>query len=346
MISNAQDNNDGISIVDVIFLLLNRKMIIFSIMIAAVCVGLYSALTIKRVYQAEVILTPPSFEQVKPLNLLDESLTTDSLFKFFLESVESRKIQKEFFEKNNILDEYLKNLDGTPSIKDINSAFESFSKSIQVDINKKTNFVKVSLESTDKNKVDIWLDDFIKKVGQETVEQSVRNLELNLDLEIQSLNNQISTKRSIYLQKHLDKITLLQESYQVAKTLGIEEQIDAGKLYSSTSNLESYMKGTKILDAEINSLKARDLSEFNTASIRDLEEEVINLKFLKIDKKTVKSVYIDTKAVGTTKIVRPDRRFIVMFSFIFGGFLAILVVFIIEFNNYIRRTRGLKTIQS
>jgi chain length determinant protein (polysaccharide antigen chain regulator) len=346
MSSNAQDaNNDGISIIDVILLLLNRKKIIFWIMTVVVCVGLFYALSIKRVYQAEAIITPPTFEHVKPLNLLDKNLTTASVFKAFLQVVESRKLKKEFFENNNILDVYLKNSDDTPSVKDINKAFESFSKSIKVNINKKSNFVKVTLESIDKNKVDIWLDDFIKIAGQETVDQLVTNLELNLDLKIKRLNNNILSKRTIYSKKYLDEINRLQENYQLAKVLGIEEQSDASNLLLNTSSLTDYMRGAKILKAEINILKSRDISKFNIAGIRDLEEEIINLKFLKIDKKTVKTIYIDTKAVGTTNIVRPDRRFIVMFSFIFGGFLAILVVFIIEFNNYIKRKRVLKTIQ-
>ncbi len=338
MSDNAQDaNNNEISVIDIIFLLLNRKMIIFWIVTVVVCVGLLYALSIKRVYQAEIILSPPSFENVKPLNL-----TTDSVFKSFLEVVKSRKLKKEFFNNNNILDVYLKNSDDTPSIKDINKAFESFSRSIKVNINKKTNFVKVTLESIDKNKVDIWLDDFIKMADQETVDQLVGNLELDLDLKIKILNNNILNKRITHSKANLDEINRLQEDYQIAKTLGIGEGISAN---NSSLRTKDYIRGAKILKAEIDILKSRDVSQFTTAGIYDLEEKIANLKFLKIDKKIVKTVYIDTKAVGTTKIVRPDKRSIVMASFIFGAFLAILVVFIIEFNSYIRRKRGLKIIK-
>ena len=157
MNDNVQDaNNDGISIIDIIFLLLNRKMIIFWIVTVVVCVGLLYALSIKRVYQAEIIVSPPSFEHVNSSRL---AINSDSIFDSFLQIVESRKLKKEFFENNNILDVYLKKSDDTPSIKDINKAFESFSKSIKVDINKKSNFTKVTLESIDKNKLSEELAD-------------------------------------------------------------------------------------------------------------------------------------------------------------------------------------------
>lgn len=341
MSSNAQDtnitNNDGISIINVIFLLLNRKMIIFGITTVVVCVGLFYALSIKRVYQAETIIAPPSLEYVQSLSALGANVKTTSVFKSFLQVIESRKFKKEFFEKNNILDVYMKNSDDAPSIKDINKAFESFSKSIKVNNDKKSNIVKVTLESIDKNKVDIWLDDFIKMASQETVDQLVKNLELNIALKIKRLKNDILSKRAIYSRKHLDEMNRLQEDYQVAKVLGIREQSSASNLLSSTNSLTGYMKGTKVLQAKINMLKSRDINKFNIAGIRDLEENIISLESVKVDKETVKTVYIDTKAVGTTNIVRPNRRFIVMFSFIIGGFLAILVVFIIEFNNYIKR---------
>jgi len=337
MNDNVQDaNNDGISIIDIIFLLLNRKMIIFWIVTVVVCVSLLYALSIKRVYQAEIIVSPPSFEYVKPLDL-----TTDSVFKSFLEVAKSRKLQKEFF-NNNILDVYLKNSDDTPSIKDINNAFESFSKSIKFNINKKTNFVKVTLEGIYKNKVDIWLDNFIKMADQETVDKLVGSFELDLDLKIKRLSNNILNKLVTHSKINLSEINRLQEDYQIAKTLGGKGGDNVNDLPLRTKD---YIRGAKILKAEIDLLKSRDVSQFTTAGIYDLEEKIANLNFLKIDKKTVKTVYIDTKAVGTTNIIRPDKRSIVMFSFIFGVFLAILVVFIIEFNHYIRRKRGLEIIK-
>ena len=320
-------------------------MIIFWIVTVVVCVGLLYALSIKRVYQAEAIVSPPSFEHVNSSRL---AINSDSIFDSFLQIVESRKLKKEFFENNNILDVYLKKSDDTPSIKDINKAFESFSKSIKVDINKKSNFTKVTLESIDKNKVDIWLDDFIKMADQETADQIIGNFNLDLDLKIKELNNIILIKRKASLKRNLDEINSLQENYQIAKALGIGEKSGASNLPLNTNSLAAYkyMSGTKILKEKINILKNRGVNQFTIIEgIYDLEERVANLESLKIDKKTLKTVYIDTKAVGTTNIVGPDRRSIVMVSFIFGGFLAILVVFIIEFNSYIRRKRGLKTIQ-
>lgn len=340
MNDNVQDaNNDGISIIDIIFLLLNRKMIIFWIVTVVVCVGLLYALSIKRVYQAEAIVSPPSFEHVNSSRL---AINSDSIFDSFLQIVESRKLKKEFFENNNILDVYLKNSDDTPSIKDINNAFESFSKSIKFNINKKTNFVKVTLEGIYKNKVDIWLDNFIKMADQETVDKLVGSFELDLDLKIKRLSNNILNKLVTHSKINLSEINRLQEDYQIAKTLGGKGGDNVNDLPLRTKD---YIRGAKILKAKIDLLKSRDVSQFTTAGIYDLEEKIANLNFLKIDKKTVKTVYIDTKAVGTTNIIRPDKRSIVMFSFIFGVFLAILVVFIIEFNHYIRRKRGLEIIK-
>ncbi len=98
------------------------------------------------------------------------------------------------------------------------------------------------------------------------------------------------------------------------------------------------MRGTKVLQAEITVLKNRKLDDFHIDGFHELQKELAMLEAITIEKNKIQAVIVDKKAAASIKPIRPNRKFIIILSFILGCVLSIFTVFIIEFISRLRIT--------
>lgn len=350
---------DEISLVDIVRILIRRKNLIIGITIISVLIGLVYAFTTKRVYQVETILFPPSIENIQPLNVLTNSaVNSAAVFSTFVHVIESRKLQKMFFDKSEILEIFSKNLNHNLSKKEANDLFRNFSESLKVNVDKKTSSTRITLQGIYKNKIGNWLDNLVKTANQETINQLVKNLQANIESKIKNITIGIASKRSIYKKRHEDELGRLQEAYEIAKSLGIRNHLFVPSVdnksnnvisselkgisnrLSNTDNLSYYMKGTKVLQAEMNAIKNRKSDDLYIMGLRDLQEKLTRLEAIKIKKNKLQAIIVDKKAAIDIKPIRPKRKLILILSFVLGGMLGIFGVFIMEFmgnlNNEIK----------
>ena len=338
----AYDNE--ISLVDIIRVLLKRKKLILGITAVVVCIGLLYAFTQKRIYQVETILLPPSIENIQSLTALDSKVNSNTAFFNFIGSINTRKFKTEFFDKFNLLEALSSESSQVLTDKQKNNYFESFSKSLSVNFDKKSESAILTLEGLDQEKIGSWLDSLVVMANKETINQLVNNLQASINSKIKNLKINISSKRSIYKKRREDELGRLEEAYQIAKKLGIHDHlfvpnVDAisaeldniSNRLSNANNLSSYMKGTKVLQAEINALKNRKSDDIHIDGLRDLQEQLTRLESIKIDKSKLQTVTVDKKAVVDIEPIRPQRKLIVILSLILGGMLGIFGAFIMDF---------------
>jgi len=347
---------DEISLLDIIGILLRRKRIIMVITVLVVSVGLVYALSQSRVYQVETILLPPSFEHIQQLNVLksdnvkSDNVKSDNVFKTFIATTNSRKFKQKFFNEFNIVDDLISYPNQRLTIKDKNDIFEAFSKSIKH--SSTTDGAKITLEGNNDKKIGQWLDSFVTLANRETIKLLVGNLKATINSQVASLKIRISSKRTVYKQRREDQLESLKEDYQIAKSLNITEHLfvprveNTSKYATSTvlngisnrlsneNNLSSYMKGTKVLQAEISALKNRKSDDFKITGLRDLQEKLTRLESIKINDDNLQSVIVDKKASIDVMPIRPNRKLIAIYSLILGGILGILVVLMLEFIDY------------
>ncbi|MBN4080093.1 LPS O-antigen chain length determinant protein WzzB [Beggiatoa alba] len=356
-------HEDEISLVDIACTLLRHKKLILGITAVSVCMGLLYAFSIKRVYQVEAILAPPTYEQVQALNVVGiQNMSTNEVFSVFSKNLKTRSLRKAFFDKSNILESLAGETEKNWSEKEIYNVFEGFSDSLKVTNGKKSGVINITLEGTEKDKIGVWLDGFIESVHHKTVKQLLRNLQIKVNSEVTELKAEITSKRVIYKKRRGDELSRMQEAYQIAKSLGIQdhlfvpdlkgnlkgidgsEEVSSTKIYrelnniakrlSSINNLSGYMKGTKLLQAEINALNNRTSDDSYIGGLRDLQEKLSKLEAIKIEKNNFVAVLIDKKAVIDIESNYPQRKLIVMLSLVLGGILGIFGVFISEmFKN-------------
>lgn len=358
MNSNQQPANqsqvvyeDEISLVDIVKVLLRRKKLIFGITALVVCIGLVYAFTSKRIYEVETILLPPSYEDIQPLNVLNNGNVKNSniieskdVFDVFNRNIKSRKLIKTFFDKFKVLETLSVDSAQTLTEKDINNYFEDFSKAIKVNTEKKANSTKITLEGRNKEKIGLWLDSFVAMANQETINQLIKDLQSNIDSKTKSLKINISSKRSIYKQRREDELGRLHEALQTAKNLGILDYNNTSSMPSKNNNLsiymqekKIYMQGTRVLQAEITALKNRKSDDIHIVGLRDLQEQLTRLEAIKIDKNKLQTVIVDKTASVDIEPIRPKRKLIVILSLILGGLLGIFAVFILEFINNFKK---------
>lgn len=362
---------EEISLLDISCLLLSRKKIILGIAFTVFCIGLLYTFTLKRVYQVETIIYPPSLENIEFLNSDDQLLnsamenqngntsikqiSSSTVFSSFIHTLESRELKKAFFEKYKIIDAFNENMGKTLSISNNEKIFEGFEKSIKVEGGNKNNSMRVTLKGLQKEKIGLWLDDLIELANKETINQLLKNRRAKIDSKIKSLKVEVFSKRQSYKERRADEIIRLQDAYRIAQNLGVHEHIFAprvdgsfnrvistklnsiSKSLSNKANLSAYMKGTKVLKAEINSLKNRKSDDAYIPRLRDLLEKLTRLQEIKSEKFQLQTVHIDKKAVLEIEPVYPSRKQVLTLSIILGGMLGIFGVFIVEFANSLKK---------
>lgn len=345
VMSQSQPNNSEISIFDLVYFLLRRKKIILTVMIMAIGFGLIYAFSQKRIYQVDTILLKPAYENVESLSVHmgEPEILAVQVYNLFFEKLKSRKFKKRFFKDKKIINVLSGTSNHTFSEKEFNAYLDEFIAFIKIKGN------RVFIQSTHGENIAEWLDELILLADKLTVEQLVKDLKSRINKEIRENQLSIQSKRSIYSKRKEDDIVRLQESYNIAKELGITDHlfvpnVDASfskvvsaelnsisKSLSNENHLSEYMKGTKVLQAEINALKNRKLTDSYVLGIRDFQEKIDRLSKIKIDTTNVKSIIVDKKASVNISPIKPNRKLIVIVSAVIGFLLGVVLVFLLEF---------------
>ena len=351
-----------VSLIDIVRVLLRRKKLVLSIMAATVCLGLLYAFNQPRVYQVETILSPPSLENIQAFNLLNQLyqqtqqtqqtqqiLTPDKIYLSFNQLIVKRGFRKEFFDENNILEALSDKPVGELDAKKQNDFFETFLETFEITKSKKDDSINIFLKGIYKENLGVWLDKFVFLANKVTTEKLIENMRSDITFKINALKINIESKRSIHKSDVQDELGRLKEAYQIAKELGIDEHIfvpdingtfkrdvSAGldsisKSVSNSTNRSLYMKGTKVLKAEINSLEKRKLDDIHIVGLRPLQEQLMRLEAIKIHKGQLQAITIDKKAIVDVETIGPNRKLIVILSTILGGIFGVFAVFIMEF---------------
>jgi len=343
---------DEITLTDIMRILIRRKNFIIGVIVATLCLGLAYAFAQKKVYQVESLLLPPSAEDIEELNILNDSVSSDAVFSGFISNANSRHLREKFY-NDFIITETLPSKSSQDSLggyKDVTHFLNSI----------KVSSSQITLEGSHKEKMGFWLDRFVEKVNDETAKQFVKKLQFSIDSEIENLEEGVTKKRKTRKIERENELKLLEirrkdelkkleyerkkelrqleRAYQTAKILGVHKN-----LFDPYSNYLPHMKGTKLLQAEIQVLKNQKLDDvyikdpsevkklLYTNSLRNLQEKLAKLKDVKIDSAKIKTAIVTKKAALGIKEILPNRKLIIILSVLLGGLLGIIFAFTVEY---------------
>ena len=141
-----QFEDDTIDLYELWITLRNRKWLVIAVTVIAALGSVVYALLAPQIYKAKALLLPPKVEDLKSLNfpgvpvsqMLESSeglkgkygIGVNAVFASFKKNLSSRRMQKKFIEKHDLLDILAPNR--PTETRDI-EIFESFSKMIKVE---------------------------------------------------------------------------------------------------------------------------------------------------------------------------------------------------------------------
>jgi len=358
--SHSQHNTEDmeISLIDISKVLYRRKKLIMLVIGIVVFAGMFYAFSKERVYEVETILLSSSVKDLQSINVLKNNVNSHDILEKFIATFQSRRLKKEFFEKFKVLESILGEVPKLNRDLVINGVFEKFADSFKISSDK--DFVRIKLIGTDKQNIGIWLDGIVEMANKKTIQVLVDSLENEVDTEIKSLNLEMEVMRESYLRKRDDELAILNEALSIAKELGINKySFNPSASYDSRTsavnaashNSPIFMKGTRVLKAEIKNLKQRKLNDIHIFGLRELQEKVARLEKTKIAradaiknmKNNLRAVTVEQNGVQSTVLIKPNKRLYLILSLVVGVMLGVFCALIFEFiknsKNIVRETK-------
>ncbi len=333
----AQPNiqEDEIDLFELGLELWKKKIVIIAITAIVTIIGIVVALIIPETYEAKAIFVTPNKSDFEHLNTVlktmgKSKINKNLLVNLFLSKINSKQIRKEIFDKYGYKKFYeTENKQGSEW-----KMFESFNEDFIVSAkkdkkSKEIEEINVSYKGASPKEV----ADVVTKISNDCILKANEQLKNNILSQIRSeedlLESKISGLRNNALTNFTNKLKKAESAYQIAMKANITDILKNadGELPRMLSTLE-YLKGTKVLGAEIEEIKKKlslnknDLDAF--IGVAGLLAKLEQLKTIKIDSKLIKTVNIDTPAYPPTNRIAPKRSLIV----IGGGFIGVLFSFI------------------
>lgn len=288
--------------------------------------------TVTPTYKATTYLLPPLEKNINVINQKDpgtSSYTIEYVYSRVLSNIESLKIRNDFFNENKLISYY------NDEVGDMTSheVFEKlFSNKLTIEKPSKVDprpyqEITFELKNKDSRLSSDVLNLFIDYVKTVTKKELLDALNFEIDKEINMINDQIKSKKDLAVQRRLDRIAQLEESFEQAKKLGIEK----AQITQSDNKLNmDYNRGWLALEVELKTLKKRESDEPFIEGIRNLQERISYLKNLTINIDELIVTRIDKPAMSADEPIKPKTRLIIGFAFFFGLFFSFLIVLIRE----------------
>ena len=167
-----------------------------------------------------------------------------------------------------------------------------------------------------------WHDpDEAKKILQETLNLTSKNLKRSIDLELFQL---LEFEKKLLVNKDVERLNYLKEQSAIAKELNIiDNQIDnfnlsqsSVSLNISTADIAYYLRGYKAIDKEIELIENRDYQ-----NLKFIEQELNDFKDTEIEFVKYNVYLMDHNSLKNTKLI-------LMFSILLGLIIGIFYVLI------------------
>ena len=269
----------------------------------------FYAFTANKVFRAEAFISPPKLQDYSELNVYALSgytpkfhtHTAESVFGKFVSNLRSREVQWDFFLSSNVYRHY-QNLGDWQSARQ--AYLNGFRRGIKVasldgDVNDSA-AMKVSFDVSRSALAETLLNDFILYVKNRTINELLSDIDIELKYRTKGLRNDIAGKKKTSERRRTDLLIVLQEALEIATRLGVETSVptqlsssgEGGGISVNTTQVPLYMRGTLALEAEINALRERKSDEPYAGELRQLQEVLLNLESISIDRASISPVSI------------------------------------------------------
>lgn len=313
-----------------------RKMIIAITLAVVFAAGIY-AFTAEKTFKAEVYILPPTESDIQSLtikSLGNQKGITSNLSEFqvnqvnqvFINELLSFESQKDFLKTFDSRSSFLVGKMDSKNIEQ--KVFENFSERLRFsppDKKSQRDVSKLSFEYFDAEASASIVNDYLYFSLDRAKERLLNEVTNQLAHELKQIDRHISALVQSEKDQRLGRIKVLEEAYQIAKKTGIET---ASVNLFETNAQPDYLKGTRLLSAEIDALKSRDDDAAFIDAVQELKAQKAYLTSVKIDKSMINPVRVDQYAYPPESPEKPNKKLILAVAIVLGGMLGIFIALI------------------
>ncbi|MBE0493898.1 MAG: LPS O-antigen chain length determinant protein WzzB [Thiomicrospira sp.] len=322
----------------------SQKWLIIGLTLLVTVLAALYALSLPKVYQSNVSLLPPIQQNIEEINFVLEPAaqdfkgTTSSLkslnfsyspqnvFDLYRTELLSNRTMEEFYDQYQIKSYFL--LADLENPHSQLRAYQKFVDSLSYSgpaKNASFNASSLTLEFTDAEKTAEWLNEYVKFTANKTRQHILDTIHSRLAQEKNQLQQQISALIEQEKDERQNKIQRLNESLEIAQKAGIHDSITN----KSTGQFDAdYLRGTKILAAEIQALKNRESDEAFALGVSKLSEKLKLINSVNLNADNIIPVQIDKTATVPNSPIKPNKKLIVAVALVLGGMLGVFIALI------------------
>lgn len=344
---------DEISLLDVLEVLLRKKVLIIIVTSVFTLLAIFYALSITPTYRATIDFQssdetnlgshfPDAIAQNFPgkarYNEKGEVLVSgQSFFGKYLAAIQSYRLQEKTFIEGGFLKRFA---DNTADVDRTKNIVAGISRSIQIQKKIKNQNNETAYLEMVGTKPEAMAD-FLNALAEAAKSEVVNNTKVWIQREIRAYTNSYSEKlENLHSLANLErdqKIKRLSENLGIAKNLGIVENNFSNStpgtfmafMFQEEQGLPLwYLYGQRALEEEIKVLKNQPLSRQHIDEATRLKQEVENLSKVDLSKMNFEPAIISMPSVPPAQPFEPDSRKIVVTGMVLGLIAGIVLAFL------------------
>ena len=328
--SKAAIYSDEFDLLELFGALWQQKWLILAVTLVTTFAAAVYAFVSPRVYEAKNYVSPPTLENIANLNYGRERssalnpFTVDDVYKIFLRNLQSESLRRAFFEENYV-----------PASSRNAKEYEKFSKDVVISPLDKEADGRwlVSIQGEDPATVATWVSQYVEMAGQRAQHEVISNA--TKEASVLARNNllQIDSIRESGKKVREDTISQVREALAVAKASGLEKPMvftgeGAVGLAGNMAGSEAYMRGSKVLEAELKNLESRESNDPFIPGLRSLQSSYDFYKGLEAGEYNVTVYRQDGIVDQPSTPIKPKKTIVLILGVILGGLLGAAIAFV------------------
>ena len=339
--------NDEIDLFELFESLWKEKVLIVAITFVITLIGGGVAFSLSPTYEASLQMLPPSKSDVAELAKFDilnssQSKSQSQSFNDFLQILKSNQLRKTFLSQEGVKATLFS--PETSSQK----ALIALEKMALVETPKKGPTIEVSLnfQFKDAALAAYYANQLVQLAVDQYRANTAQTFASEKNQEVNKLKDQQESLISTHEGRLNKEITKLQEAYEIARKLKIDEPVESRNMSVKTKARSSviteemrylYSQGARALSAEIETVSERKKNLSMVDGLLEIQQRLALLSSVSFDAAKVMPVTIDLAAEAPEQRIKPKRSLIVALSGLVGGMLAIMFVLI---RNAVRNRKA------
>ncbi len=343
---NSDHFQDEISLQDLYFVLVKQKRVILLILVASVIASVLYVMFAPKIYQVSARIIIPGEDDLVLSNRSQENLEPagNGLARSNPVLVVREELKDKLNPAKKIFTQFqtvlLKDGSWNNFVNGHRNLFQAqennnSSKVVRnpIELGKDDFFVGdhvvVKYFSSNLEDISTVLEQYIEFARQEYITQLIASRVRRIEREIESLKLDIKQARQQETIKRQDEIAIIKNDLAIAKKLNLTENSSL-TVAASNINVPRYLRGTKVLTAELESLQNRTSDDPYISGLRDKQQKLEKLEAIKFTE-TQFSPFILDGSIQAAEKIKPKSGLILVSGLVLGIFFGLFMAFIVEF---------------